>query len=99
MTLWDHRSIVHHALLADEVGSQRAADISQMAQQMTGGSFGDVQIAQAASLFESVVQLQARTLAFNDLCWIAFAIFLLLIPLVWLPKPPFGSSGGGGSGH
>jgi DHA2 family multidrug resistance protein len=45
-----------------------------------------------------IVNQQASTLAANDLYWLFAVIFISLIPLIWLAKPPFLNRGAMG-GH
>jgi DHA2 family multidrug resistance protein len=97
VTLWDQRSTIHHVLLAETVNPANAMNFGRLARQAQGGLLGDLHQNQVLSLLDQMVQAQARTFAFDDLCWVATAMFLMMIPLVWLPKPPF--SGGGGGMH
>ena len=56
---------------------------------------------EGAGAFQYVDQLisqQAQTLGANDLFRLFTVLFIFLVPMVWLAKPPFGSRGGMG-GH
>jgi DHA2 family multidrug resistance protein len=48
---------------------------------------------------ERVVSGQAATLAVNDVLFAIACMFLLLIPFVWLAKPPFAGRGSDDAGH
>ncbi|HKY91342.1 MAG TPA: DHA2 family efflux MFS transporter permease subunit [Nevskiaceae bacterium] len=94
VTIWEHRKDVQHVLLAENLNPVRMAAWGDAAQQAVIGSLAEEQRQPALATLEHIAQAQAYTLAFNDLCWISAVLFLLLIPLVWIPKPPFGHSGG-----
>lgn len=96
VTAWDQRSSVHHVLLAESVNPLRTTALAQTTQQALGVTPTPDQSGQALGLIEGLAQLQARTLALDDLCWFSVVVFLLMIPLIWIPKPPFGGGGGGG---
>ncbi|MDR2289108.1 MAG: hypothetical protein LBE87_08060, partial [Serratia marcescens] len=34
----------------------------------------------------------------NEIFWLSAGVFLVLLVLVWVAKPPFSSGGGGGGG-
>ena len=50
------------------------------------------------AVVDQLISREAATLAVNDVFWLCSVIFILMIPLLWLAKPPFGSAGGPG-GH
>ncbi|HEY0180496.1 MAG TPA: MFS transporter, partial [Dokdonella sp.] len=52
----------------------------------------------AWGVIEGIVTRQALTLAVNDVFLLCTVLFLLMIPLVWLAKPPFGNAAAG-PGH
>ncbi|HEX5305852.1 MAG TPA: MFS transporter, partial [Dyella sp.] len=43
---------------------------------------------------DQLLTREALTLAVNDVFWLCAVLFVLLIPVLWLAKPPFGSAGG-----
>jgi DHA2 family multidrug resistance protein len=91
--IWSRRTDSHYALLAEHIqGPNWSAYVQQL---------GHLGIAGLGSLgFASNVLLQqARTLAANDLYRLFGYMFLVLMPVVWLARPPFRSAGGPGSGH
>ena len=90
--LLNHRTDVHHAILNEHVRSDSVG--WQHIQQILHSLGWSDQHALAYA--ERVVTQQASTLAVNDIYSLFAVIFLLLIPLVWLAKPPFGVRMGGG---
>jgi DHA2 family multidrug resistance protein len=90
--LLNHRADVHHTVLAEHV---RIDSVGWQHMQQTLHSMG-VSDTQALGVAERIVSQQASTLAVNDIYTLFAVIFLLLIPLVWLAKPPFGVRMGGG---
>jgi DHA2 family multidrug resistance protein len=48
---------------------------------------------------DGVVGSQAATLAVNDVFFMLACAFILLIPFVWLAKPPFGARAAAAAGH
>ncbi|WP_114240030.1 DHA2 family efflux MFS transporter permease subunit [Dyella sp. C9] len=90
VTLWDHRGILHHANLTESVTAASPA-ANQVLQNLTHGGLSQQQ---ALGMTDQLVNQQALTLAVNDIFWGCAVLFLLLIPVIWLAKPPFGSAGG-----
>lgn len=94
VTLWQHRADYHHAVLTEHVTSARPP-AEQWLGTLQGVGMGQ---AQALSLTDQVINLQAFTLAVNDLFLLFSGLFVAMIVLVWWARPPFGSAGGG-PGH
>jgi DHA2 family multidrug resistance protein len=86
-TLWERREAVHHAQLTEQVTAYSPATSQYLAQLPSGG---DPTAALAA--IDRTIGGQAYSMATSDLSYAAAWIFLLLIPLLWLARPPFGSS-------
>ncbi|MGV8894646.1 MAG: DHA2 family efflux MFS transporter permease subunit [Burkholderiaceae bacterium] len=82
-TLWSNRTTLHHAQLAEHSGLQNPA-FQQTVQGMTSHGMSD---AQALSVIDRLIGVQASTMAATDIFWISAIIFLLLIGIVWLAKP------------
>ncbi|WP_025918062.1 DHA2 family efflux MFS transporter permease subunit [Herminiimonas sp. CN] len=82
-TLWDNRTALHHAQLAEYSGPHNPA-FQQAVQGMTAQGMSD---AQALSVFDRLMSVQASTMAATDIFWISAILFLLLIGIVWLAKP------------
>jgi len=94
VTLWQHRGILHHANLTESVvpANPAATDVIHT---LTRGGFSPTQ---ALGVTDQLVNREALTLAVNDIFLLCAVLFVLLIPVIWLAKPPFGSAGGA-AGH
>lgn len=88
VTLWQHRSEYHHAILAENINHASPAANSYInTVQATGISD------QAGwALIDRVVTQEALTLAVNDVFWVFAILFLAMIPILWFAKPPFGNT-------
>jgi DHA2 family multidrug resistance protein len=91
VTLWQHRTDFHHAALTEYVnpGAPAATQYLQQLDQLGLSGQRGLQLA------DQLINREASTLAVNDVFWLCAVIFVLLIPLLWLARPPFGSAGGG----
>ena len=88
-TLWERREAVHHARLAENIDAFSPALRHGMEQLHTLG----LAATQGYGVIERTITSQAYMLSTIDVFWIAGWIFLALIPLVWLAKPPFAHGG------
>ncbi|MFW2178079.1 MULTISPECIES: DHA2 family efflux MFS transporter permease subunit [unclassified Moraxella] len=84
MTVWERRSIEHHAYLSETatLGSNAQAWLAQM--QASGMSQE-----QALVLLNQQITQQSMIIGSNDVFYGFGMLFLLLIGLIWLAKPPF----------
>jgi DHA2 family multidrug resistance protein len=82
-TLWEHRAVVHHTQLADAVNPGSPA--AQAA--MSGLSASGMPHDQALAFINRLVDQQSFMLAADDIFYISAALFIVLIPLVWLSHP------------
>ena len=89
VTLWQHRGDFHHAVLAERMNTANSAATDYLQQLHALGA----STPRAWSLVESLVQREALTLAVNDVFLLCAALFFLMIPIIWIAKPPFGSAG------
>lgn len=92
-TLYDHRTIYHHAVLTESTQSGGAATeafLQGMQQQGLPPQSADAALNQ-------VINTQAATLALNDIFWLFGIIFLAITVVIWFAKPPFAE--GGKPGH
>ena len=88
-TVWERREALHHAQLVENITAYNPALTSYLAQLQ--GVAPDPTAALAA--IERTVSSQAFAMATVDLSYAAAWIFLALIPLLWLARPPFGRNG------
>lgn len=95
VTLWQHRGDYHHAVLTEHLTAASAATTGFVdGLNALGGP-----ATRAWSIVEALVTRQALTLAVNDVFLLCTALFLAMIPIVWLAKPPFGNVAAGPGGH
>jgi MFS transporter, DHA2 family, multidrug resistance protein len=83
--MWNRRTDYHHAVLTEHI--RNSADAWTQYQTALGN-----QGISGTSAFQYADQLiagQASTLGVNDVFYVLGAIYILLVPLVWLSKPPF----------
>jgi DHA2 family multidrug resistance protein len=90
-TLWESRAALHHAQLAEAVNPANPAAQSTLAGLRAAGMSAEQALAQVNQL----VNQQAFMLAAADIFYLSAALFLLLIPLVWLTHPQKSPAGGG----
>jgi MFS transporter, DHA2 family, multidrug resistance protein len=95
VTLWQHRGIYHHATLTEYVSSGDPATtryIQHLSQLPLSAT-------QRLGYIDQIVNRESLTLAVNDVFYLCTILFVLLIPVLWFARPPFGSTGGGAMGH
>ncbi len=85
--VWNRRSDYHHAVLTEHIRNSADAWTQYQAQLAAHGITGSG----ASEYVNFVISGQASTLAVNDVFNVLGVLFLLLIPLVWFAKPPFGA--------
>lgn len=90
-TLWESRAALHHAQLAEAVSA--GSPVVQAT--LSGLSAAGLTHEQALAQMNRLVDQQAFMLAANDIFYLSAALFLVLIPLVWLTHPQHASAGGG----
>jgi MFS transporter, DHA2 family, multidrug resistance protein len=89
-TLWESRATLHHAQLVEAVSTG-----SQTAQSALSGLAGaGLSPQQALGMVNRLVDQQAFTMAANDIFYLSAALFLAMIPLVWLTRRQQGAGGG-----
>lgn len=82
-TLWDNRSALHHARLAEHTGPHNPA-FSAALDTLTAQ--GMSQQAALATL-ERRLSVEANTMGATDIFWMSSLTFLVLIALVWVTRP------------
>ena len=89
ITLWDRRASFHQSQLTEHINAfNPAASLSLERLQSLG-----LDPQQALQLTGQVISRQAVMLATDDVFLLFAGIFLSLLVLVWLAKPPFGGAG------
>ena len=89
-TLWDDRATMHHAHLTEAINHGNAAAAQALAN-LQGSGFD---AAQSLAMLDRMVNAQAYVLSADDIFYASAVIFLLLIPLLWLTRPPRGDAHG-----
>ena len=82
-TLWDSRSALHHAQLAEHTGPGNPA-FTAAVQGMQAQGMSEQG---AWAVIERTLSVQAGTLGATDIFYMSAILFLLLIGLVWMTKP------------
>ena len=90
---WNDRSEHHYARLTEHITVDSPAWHDYQAQLAAQGITGDAAFASTSH----VLNVQAMTMGANDIFLLLAVMFTVLIPLVWLAKPPFRAVGTGGS--
>jgi DHA2 family multidrug resistance protein len=85
--IWNRRTDYHHAVLAEHVRTAANPWVQYQAQLHAHG----IGAAGAPAFVNQVISSQSSTLGVNDVFNMVGVIFLALIPLIWLAKPPFGA--------
>jgi len=85
--VWNRRSDYHHAVLTEHIRNSADAWTQYQAQLAAHGISG----AGASEYVNTVISGQAATLGVSDVFSLLGLMFLLLIPLIWFAKPPFGA--------
>ena len=93
-TLWDNRSTLHHAQLAETIhnGNQIAT------QTLNGLQAGGLTQQQALGMVNNLVTQQAYMLSTEEVFYGSALLFLALIGLVWFAQRPHGGGGGDAAG-
>ena len=89
VTIWQHRTDFHHAMLAENLDSANPALTSYLDKLKALGA--PLQHAWAA--VERTVTHESLTLAVNDVFLLCAVLFFAMIPIIWFAKPPFGNDG------
>jgi MFS transporter, DHA2 family, multidrug resistance protein len=87
--MWNRRTDYHHAVLTEHIRDSAGA-WSDYQTQLAGHGISGTGALQYA---EHVITTQAMTLGVNDVFHVLGWMYLLLIPFIWLAKPPFTARG------
>jgi len=90
---WNDRTEYHYATLTEHITPDSPAWAAYQGQLAQAGITGDAALASTAQ----VINNQALTMGANDIFLGMAALFVVLIPLVWLARPPFRAVGTGGA--
>ena len=81
--MWDRRAVVHHEQLAEGITAYNP--IAQASLQQLG--HGDTQL--GGSLINNMITQQGFQIAFDEVFRVLGWIFIALVFVIWLAKPPF----------
>jgi DHA2 family multidrug resistance protein len=84
--MWERRAVVHHAQLTEHI-SPYDPIANDWVQQLGGGE-------KAYASINQMITLQGYQISFNEVFHVLGWIFLSLILVIWLTRPPFGAKGG-----
>jgi DHA2 family multidrug resistance protein len=87
--IWNRRTDYHHAVLTEHVRSAAGAWTQYQGQLAEHGISGSG----ALRYVDQVITNQAMNLGVNDVFYVLGSIFFILIPFIWLSKPPFTGRG------
>jgi len=94
-TMWDNRSILHHAELTEYV-SAASLPTQQYLQTLQAGGLS---MQQAAAAINRSIDVEAHLLAANDVFLASAALFVGLIAVIWLAhRPKSTAAAGAGAG-
>ncbi|WP_179405317.1 DHA2 family efflux MFS transporter permease subunit [Burkholderia guangdongensis] len=96
--LWNDRTILHHAQLAEQSSIGNPAfsmAVAQVRQTLGGGT------SQAFAVVESALNAQATMLGLNDIFWLSGVLFVVIVPLIWITRPDgsAAAAAAGAGGH
>jgi DHA2 family multidrug resistance protein len=94
-TLWTQRESQHHSQLAEFVNpySPQSQEMYRQLEQI------GMSKQQASAYIANEITAQGLIISANEIFWLSAGVFLILLALVWVAKPPFSSGGGGGGAH
>jgi len=91
--MWQHRAIMHHAHMTEHL-TPYDPDTQQAIATL---GHGDPNV--AYNVLERMLVSQGYQISFNELFHVLGFIFLALIAVIWLARPPFTAKGGPAADH
>lgn len=82
--MWERRAVVHHARLASNITPYNPVARHGLDTLAHGGAMH-----RAEAIVNSMITRQGLQMAFNDIMHVLGWVFLALVPVLWLTKPPF----------
>ena len=86
IALWTQRESVHRAQLAEHI-SIYAPQTAEFSERLGAAGMPPDQV---HAVLERILAGQANMLATNDVFWLSACLLIILIPVIWLARPPFG---------
>jgi len=84
--MWTRRESVHHAQLSEHISIYAPQTTEFSARLGAAGMPPD----QVNAVLDRILAGQANMLATNDVFWLSACLLIILIPVIWLARPPFG---------
>jgi len=82
-TAWENRAVLHHAELSENITGASNAATATLGQLGASGYDGN----QALATVNRLIDVQAYTMAVDDMFFISGVLFIGLIVLLWITKP------------
>ena len=86
IALWTRRQSVHHVQLAEHI-SVYSPQTTIYSQHLAAAGMPPDQV---HAVLGRLLSGQANMLATNDVFWLCACLLIVLIPVIWLTRPPFG---------
>ncbi|SUA20534.1 multidrug resistance translocase [Neisseria gonorrhoeae] len=90
-TLWERREALHHTRFAEHI-TPYSATLHETAAHLSQQGISD---GQTLGIINNTITQQGFIIGSNEIFLAGSILFIVLIPIVWLAKPPFHSGGGG----
>jgi len=94
-TIWENRAVLHHSELAEGINRSSTAATATLSQLGAAGYSSD----QALATVNRMVDVQAYTMAVDDMFLVSGLLFVALLVLVWLTKPAKNVAVDAGAAH
>lgn len=83
ITLWDSWAAAHHARLVTHISPFDEAAVAALDRLQSAGLTREGSL----GLLDWQINMQAHTMAFDDLFWGTAMVYIVMIPLIWLARP------------
>jgi DHA2 family multidrug resistance protein len=90
--LWDHRAIVHHEQLAEGITPYSPTAQTAISQLGRGNA------TTGSDVINNMITQQAYQISFNEVFHVLGWIFIGLIVVIWMTRPPFAAKAGAAAG-
>ncbi len=94
-TVWENRAVLHHSELAEGINRSSSAATATLGQ--LGASGFDA--GQSLAMVNRLIDVQAYTMAVDDMFFISGLLFVVLLVLVWLTRPAKNVAVDAGAAH
>ena len=92
---WSQRTAVHHAQLTEHIDATSPQMLATVAQ------YGGGNPQTGAFVLDRMITQQSMQIGFNEIFYLLGFLFLVVILIVWMARPPFSAKAGApaGGGH